>query len=79
MVCGTNDGLREKELSCSPSSRAGEIPFVTASFSVLRIVRTLPLPRGQNVPVNVYVLSTPISVLFWVSVRTGQNQVLAGV
>jgi hypothetical protein len=32
----------------------------------------------QKVPVNVYTFSTPISVLFWVSVlRTEQNQVLA--
>ncbi len=35
------------------------------------------MPRGRNVPVKVYALSTPISVLFWVSVRTKRNQVLA--
>ncbi len=29
-----------------------------------------PLLQGRNVPVNVYGLSTPISVLFWVSVHT---------
>jgi hypothetical protein len=33
-----------------------------------------PLPRGRYVPVNIYALPTPISVLLWVSVRTEQNQ-----
>jgi hypothetical protein len=64
--------------SClSPSNKAGEIPFVPLSLSVLRRVQTSPLAPGSNVPVNVYTLSTPFSVLFWVSVRTKRNQVLA--
>ncbi len=36
-------------------------------------------PRGQTVPVECYALPTPISVLFWVSVRTELNQKLVAV
>jgi hypothetical protein len=42
----------------------------TAIFAVLRISSDFAsLSRGQSVPVNIYALSTLISVLFWVSVR----------
>ncbi len=63
-----------KELSCSPSSpAAGEIPFVPAIFSVLRLYTDItPSPRG-HVPVNAYALSTFIFVLFRVSVCTAQK------
>ncbi len=60
------------------ATRPGKFHLYPLFLSVLRI-RTgfVPLPRGQNVPLNLYALSTPISVLFWVFVRTEQNQLLA--
>jgi hypothetical protein len=49
----------------------GKIPFVPAISSVLRLRTNIAPTPGSNVPVNIYALSTPISVLFiWLSVRT---------
>ncbi len=60
-----NEGVCEKECLAYPAAELEEIPFVPAIFSVLRIsMDPPPPPRDQKVPVNVYALSTSISVLF---------------
>jgi hypothetical protein len=63
-------------MSClaGPAPRLGKIHLYPLSSLCQELVRTLPPPQGQNAPVNVYALSTPISVLFWVSERTKRNQ-----
>jgi hypothetical protein len=69
-----NDAVREKGLSClskCPATRLWKFHLYPLSpLSKDFMYRYCPPPQGQNVPVNVYTLSTPISVLFWVFVRT---------
>ncbi len=70
-----NDGVREKKLLRSPS---WGIPFVPAIFSVLRISTDFaPCPGVEMYRLTSTLCQLPISVLFWVSVRTKENQVLA--
>ncbi len=48
-----NDGVREKELSCLPSNKSGEIPFVPAISSVLRLCTDItPCPGVQMYPLT---------------------------
>jgi hypothetical protein len=41
-----NDGVREKELWCLPGNKAGEIPFVPAIFSVIRLCADIAPSSG---------------------------------
>ncbi len=66
-----------KSCSARPAAELGN-SIRTRYFLCLKKQNGLcPLPLGRNVPVNVYALSSPIPVLFRVSVRTKLNQVLA--
>jgi hypothetical protein len=53
-----------------PGNKAGEIPFVPAILFLKKKNGLCPPPRGRKVLVNVYALSTRISVLFWMSACT---------
>jgi hypothetical protein len=69
--------MRKSCLACP----AGEVPSVPAIFSVLRISTDFaPCPAVKMYPLTSMIcqVSTPISVLFWVSVHTERNQVLNG-
>jgi hypothetical protein len=84
IICFEKWGLRNQTMvyvrkSClaCPAAKLGNSICTCYPLCFKKWYELRPLPRGRNVPVDVYALSTPISVLFRVSVHTKQNQVLA--
>ncbi len=68
----------ERVVLLAQQQEAGETPFAPTISSVLLILSGhCPMPRGGTVLVKCYALSTPISVLIWVSVCTEQKPELA--